>query len=238
VLALTLALNASVGLEVLGNQDTTANVKTMQTPLSDAAFLRAELTSISGLASEPARLAAIAALVNHSDPGPGGFYDNLGATDVTLAPHLDPGQGAATDPSFYFTPLRVGPTAKSLDAARRRAWSQYAMSFFDSSTVRLRYEGLQPSKVYQAHVVFNSMPDAAKTKATNVSGVRAHGQGGDRMRLVAAAGEGGKAATVWPPPPQEYSLPPSPMAKTVVSIPHELTRGGRLTLSCATSHRV
>ena len=88
------------------------------------------------------------------------------------------------------------------------------------------YEGLQPSKVYQAHVVFNSMPEPAKTKATNVSGVSAHGQGGDRMRLVAAAGEGGKAATVWPPPPQEYSLPPSPMAKTVVSIPHALTRGG------------
>ena len=39
---------------------------------------------------------------------PGGYFDDLGATDTALAPHLDPGQGWLSDPSFYFTPLRVG----------------------------------------------------------------------------------------------------------------------------------
>ena len=50
----------------------------MDTPLSDAAFLLARLREISQLASEAARLSAITALVNHTDPGPGGFYDKLG----------------------------------------------------------------------------------------------------------------------------------------------------------------
>jgi len=227
VFQLAAALNASVGLEVLGNQDVDGNLKSIDTPLSDAAFLHTKLAAIEAIASEAGRLAAIAQLVHHEDAGPGGFYDNLGATDVSLAPHLDPGQGATSDPEFYFTPLRVGPTAHALDPSSRRAWSQYAMSFFDSSAIRLTYAGLEATRVYEAHVVFNAMPEPAE--ATRAASLRGNG---DQMRLVAASSEGGPSVVVWPPPPLNYSFAPWPMTKTIIPIPHSVTRGGRLSLSC------
>lgn len=54
VVALTAALNASVGLDVLGNQDPGLNVETMDQPLSDAAFLLQAFKRIGALKSEPA----------------------------------------------------------------------------------------------------------------------------------------------------------------------------------------
>ena len=227
VFRLAAALNASIGLEVLGNQDVTGNLKTIDTPLSDAAFIKDAVRTITAMASETARLAGIAKLVNHSDPGPGGFYDNLGATDVHLAPHLDTGEGVKSDPGFYFTPLRVGPTAHSLDLNIRRSWSQYAMSFFDYPAVRLTYAGLEATRVYEAHVVFNTLPEPAST-----GGGVGSGDNGHPMRLVATDRVEGTAVVVWPPPPLNYSSAPWPMTKTIAPIPHSLTRGGSFSLSC------
>jgi len=72
--------------------------------------------------------------------GAGGFYDYLGRS--SSAPRLDPGQGFHGDPSYFFSPLIVGPTAGSLDLGSRLAWSSYAESFYDSSAVTLRYNGI------------------------------------------------------------------------------------------------
>ena len=41
--------------------------------------VKATLGEISQISAEAARLDAIEALMNHTNPGPGGFYDELGA---------------------------------------------------------------------------------------------------------------------------------------------------------------
>ena len=58
-------------------------------------------------------LDAIDNLTRRTDPGAGGFYDNLGAVvdagEPNPAPRLNPGEGVGADPSFFFTPLPAGP---------------------------------------------------------------------------------------------------------------------------------
>ena len=66
------------------------------------------------------------------------------------------GQGSGGDPSFFFTPLSVGQTAKSVDYTSPLRWSTFAMGFYDNSAVALEYTGLDPAKTYEAHVVFNA----------------------------------------------------------------------------------
>ena len=115
ILQLTVELNDTIGQEVLGNQDSSLNLKTMDSPLSDAGWLLNTLSTIDTLPTEPAKLDAIVALLNHTDPGPGGYYDYLGSIDPVQSPRLNPGEGYAADPSFYFTPSVVGPTAGSVE---------------------------------------------------------------------------------------------------------------------------
>jgi len=231
VIKLSAALNASVGAKQISNQDSTLNVATMDTPLSEAPFLLErlrEIAQISGPGAEADRLSAIEALVNHTDPGPGGFYDKLGA-EPGLAPHLSPGEGYLSDPSFYHTPLSGGPTYRCLDSKHRLSWQSYAMSQFDASSVSLVYDGLDATKTYEAHVVFSTSADV------NMNGYP------NRMRLVAGG------VHVWPPSPWapspcvdtsanspcQYSVPPTPMVKTRVPIPRSVTANGSLTLTCS-----
>ena len=216
VIKLVDALDASIGAAVISNQDSTLGVGTMDTPLSDAAFLLASIREISTLSGEVARLSAIEALVNETDPGPGGYYDKLGATEPGLAPHLLPGQGHLSDPSFYFTPLSAGPTYRCLDPNHPMTWQIYAMSQYDSRSISLQYEGLDATKTYEAHVIFSTSGDVNLNGSPN------------RMQLLAGG------ATVWPPAPwsSAYWPPPTPIVKTRVAIPRSATANRSLTLSC------
>lgn len=69
-----------------------ANLDTALLPLSNAPFLQFQLYNIQNNKSmtEAERWMAISALVDWTDPGPGGFYDNLGDVSgvVDAAPHL------------------------------------------------------------------------------------------------------------------------------------------------------
>ena len=73
VIQLTQILNESIGAEVVGNQDTSLNLNTMDTPISNVQWLQARCAAIASLPTEAQRLSAIDALVNITRPGPHGF---------------------------------------------------------------------------------------------------------------------------------------------------------------------
>src|SRR5262249_61508532 len=60
------------GVSGRGNSLDTADV-----PLTDAAWLRAEMAAAKKLPDETARLPRLEAAVNRTDPGPGGFYHHF-----------------------------------------------------------------------------------------------------------------------------------------------------------------
>jgi hypothetical protein len=121
--------------------------QTLDAPLNDRAWLVAQFERVRGLSTEPERLDAIRQLLHREDPGPGGFYDDLG--DPSRQPHLVRGAGFAADPDFRRTPIASFDTRPGLP----RAWATYTLSLYDQPQ-EMRYEGLDASAQYRVRVVY------------------------------------------------------------------------------------
>ena len=165
---------------------------------------------------------------------------------------MDRGEGSAADPGYYYTPLIVGPTPQSADFTQRLTWSTMAMSFFDPTVVVLSYTGLSPTLAYVAEVVFNAEREPAAVRGGRHHRRTRRAAGDAANGSDAGDGDGspheiGRSRTwgygdfqllangnvqVWPLPPLQYSLPPSPMQVTGITIPSAATSSGNLTLSC------
>ena len=75
-----------------------ANLDTIDVPLNNRRWLKRRFAELRQLDSESERLTGIGEIVNWTNPGPGGFYDDLG--NPSYQPHLVRGQGFAKDPAF------------------------------------------------------------------------------------------------------------------------------------------
>jgi hypothetical protein len=124
-----------------------ATLDSVDMPLNDRAWLAEQFTEIRTFAKEEDRLAAIERIVRWTDPGAGGFYDDLG--NPSRQPHLVRGPGLATDPgSFQSTATGFG-----YRPGWRLSWITHAESFYDGQ-VEMRYDGLDPNARYRVRVVY------------------------------------------------------------------------------------
>jgi hypothetical protein len=139
-----------------------ANLDKIDHPLNNAGWLKRRFTAIRAVKSEDERLAGIEEALHRTDPGPGGFYDELG--DPSRRPHLVVGTGADQDPDFYTTPLTgFGFRGAGADLSLPRAWWHYAETLFDES-LRLRYRDLDPAASYRVRVVYGREGRARKVR--------------------------------------------------------------------------
>jgi hypothetical protein len=164
------------------------NLDTLDYPVSDAPWLLVKISEITREPDMAKQLAAIQALLSRTDPGPGGFYDELG--NVANRRHLLLGEGAEQDPEFRATPLTGFRYPDRLGSRAPLAWKRWAESLFDAP-LRMRYTGLDPRARYRLRVVYSG--DQPKRK----------------MRLV--ANEHFEihpyVERPWPPVPQEFDVP-------------------------------
>jgi hypothetical protein len=124
-----------------------ATLDTLDTPLDDREWLAARFSRIRAMDREDARLAAISEIVHWTDPGAGGFYDDLG--DPEREPHLRRAPGVPGDPSRF----ERGATGFGSGRAWRRSWITHAESFYDDP-LELAYDGLDPGARYVVRVVY------------------------------------------------------------------------------------
>jgi hypothetical protein len=124
-----------------------ANLDTIDVPLNNRLWLKQRFVEIRAMPEEAARLKRIGEICNWSNPGSGGFYDDLG--DVSRQPHLVEGAGFEKDPSFLQSSL-VG-FAYSPDW--HRAWWTHAEALNDSS-LKMRYRDLDRTADYRIRVVY------------------------------------------------------------------------------------
>jgi hypothetical protein len=124
-----------------------ANLDAIDAPLNNRAWLENQFASIRSLPGEPDRRKAIDAIVRRTDPGPGGFYDDLG--NPTRQPHLVRGPDLAGDPMQRQTRVGLGSRPDW-----PRAWCQNAESLYDAP-LKLRYTDLDPSAGYRLRVVYS-----------------------------------------------------------------------------------
>jgi hypothetical protein len=124
-----------------------ATLDTVDAPLNDRRWLTDRFREIRALSTEQDRLAAIDAIVNWTDPGPGGFYDDLG--NPSRQPHLLRGAGFASDPGGFASAV----TGFSYRPGWRLSWITHAESFYDGQ-VQMKYEGLDSTARYRVRVVY------------------------------------------------------------------------------------
>src|ERR1700722_2893494 len=89
-------------------------------------------------------------ILNCTDPGPGGFYDDLG--DTTRQPHLVLGLPFDEDPDFLKSPL-MGFGQQPRQGARV-SWYTQAESLADTP-LRMRYTDLDRTARYAVRVVYS-----------------------------------------------------------------------------------
>ncbi len=128
--------------------DRGANLDLIDRPLNNRLWLESRFREIRNVSSEKDRLAAIDEIVRWSNPGPGGFYDNLGKTPEQ--PHLSADVPWTEDPEFRVDPLLETPL---FDPNRRTSWMSQAEARFDAPLV-MRYTGLDPSARYKIRVTY------------------------------------------------------------------------------------
>ncbi|MEO8268604.1 MAG: hypothetical protein ABI557_02720 [Aureliella sp.] len=132
----------------LGQKGRGTTQDTLDLPLNDRFWLQPQFDSIRQLGSEQERIAAIDEILNRTDPGPGGFYDDLG--DPSNQTHLVRGIGFERDPD-YRRSTWMGCDGFRLDWPR--AWITYAMSMYDSP-LTMHYQSLNPRATYRLRVTY------------------------------------------------------------------------------------
>lgn len=165
-----------------------ANLDTLDTPVSDLPWMRRQLAAIRSIANPEKQIQAIRELLSRTDPGPGGFYDELG--NAANRPHLLPGLGAAKDPDFRHTPRTEFKYPDEWGAEAPIAWKHWVGSLYEAA-VELRYEGLDPQCKYRVRVVYAGSSPIYKLRL----------QANDRTEIHPYI------ARAWPPAPQEFPIP-------------------------------
>ena len=184
-----------------------ATLDTLDRPLNNRLWLEAEMCRVLIGEDEEDRCTLLDAVLNWEDPGPGGFYDDLGC--ATKQPHLVHQHTWEQDPGFvesaqdeHITTATGCPGFPEMDVRRlwRLSWLDQATTLY-YTPLCMRYTGLDPDATYTLRVVYT-------------------GRFRPKMRLVA----NGKFEIHGP------TAQPSPPTPLEFEIPAEATRGGVLEL--------
>ena len=187
--------------------DRGASLDTIDYALNNRRWLYEQFESIRRMKTEAERMQAIDRIVNWTNPGPGGFYDDTG--NIARQPHVVRGLPFDQDPASLLS-SKVGfeegdvvdePDEKP-EAAMRISWLDHAESLIDQP-LRMRYTGLDSSAHYTIRVTY--VGDAPKLP----------------IRLVA-----NNQYEIHPLIKKEF-----PARPVEFDIPAEATRGGSLELA-------
>ncbi|MEW6234242.1 MAG: glycoside hydrolase family 20 zincin-like fold domain-containing protein [Candidatus Omnitrophota bacterium] len=129
----------------------------LDAPLNNRLWLLQQFDEIGALSSEEERLERIDQIVNWKNPGPGGFYDDLG--DPAQEPHLVKGEGFEKDPGMYQT-ARNNPDSSALSNPMTllpSSWKTLAVMLYDEP-LRMKYDNLDPASQYIIRVVYADGP--------------------------------------------------------------------------------
>ncbi len=165
-----------------------ANLETLDYPVTDVMWLRQQISAMRKIPAVGEQITAIRQLLARTDPGPGGFYDELG--NPSNRPHLVLGPGQLLDPEFRKSALTGFSYPDRFGADAPIAWKRWAESLFDEP-LKMLYEGLDPQAAYSLRVVYS----------------------GDARRIPIRLAANGKfqihplLTRPWPPKPLNFDIP-------------------------------
>jgi hypothetical protein len=135
--------------------DRGATLDTIDVPLNNRLWLRERFAVLQNMSVEAERLKGIEEIVDWTNPGPGGYYDDLGK--LYEQPHLVVGPGFEKDPAF----LESSHTGFAGFGPMRMSWKDHAESLLDAP-LRMHYDNLDSAAQYKMKVVY--MGDSSEKK--------------------------------------------------------------------------
>lgn len=203
-------------------------------PLNSAVWMGAQLDRIEKLPDEADRLSALGEIVNRNNPGPGGFYHNLGTRRsweiVERAPSqtwaLDPGYLASPFVDFAMRDIRhfyLQPDQSADNPKVHPTWVSGVNTLYDTPLTFV-YRDLDPASAYMLRIVyFNSQwHPHIRLVANETHVVHDYLDVNDQLRAAAPPGGATSSGTGSLSRAQEFPIPP------------EVTRGGELKLTWTT----
>ena len=141
------SIGMQLGMKEYGSSDGNrgAQLDNNDRPVSDCPWLAAQFPEIRKLPTREAQLAAIEQWLNWTNPGPGGFYDDLGNHANLMDPHLVRSVTWEQDPEFMLTPDDAHQSSM-YPMYQRLSWMNQAQSYMQP--LRLRYTGLDRNATY------------------------------------------------------------------------------------------
>jgi hypothetical protein len=141
-----------------------ANLDAIDMPLNNAPWLRERFAAIRAMGAEKDRRQAIQEILDWTNPGPGGFYDDLG--NVAMQPHLVRSRKYEEDPAFLESPLMgVAINPDNVIAPWRTSWLRHAEAMNDGK-VSLAYQGLDREAGYKMRVVYAGENSTVEIRCT------------------------------------------------------------------------
>ncbi len=147
-----------------------ASLDGLDYPLNNAPWLKARFAEIRQLANEGERLEAIDCIVRWEDPGPGGYYDNLGSG--WCPGHVVPGPGFDADPAYLVSAQRRYPYRKD-PLPLRLAW-RGSTGGLNEQPLQMRYTGLDPEATYRLRVVYAGFRPQLRVRLEAGEGIELH----------------------------------------------------------------
>ena len=152
--------------------DRGACLDTVDYPLNNRPWLQAEFARIRQLPSAADQSTALEQIVQWTNPGPGGFYDDVG--NIARQPHLLRGLGFDADPGCFQSSrvdfeedIVVENPAEKSRIGRRVSWIDHAESLYDAP-LQMAYTGLDSTARYKIRVIYAG--DALKKKIRLAAG--------------------------------------------------------------------
>ena len=158
----SIRMQLSVGRHQAIATDRGATLDTIDMPLNNRPWLKHRFAEIRKIDGENQRLGAIREIVHWTDPGPGGFHDDLG--NAACQPHLVRGVGLKADPGCYDT-ARCGFITGRFALANPlpRSWMDNEETLYDGP-LKMQYERLDPHAQYAVRIAYASDAPGVKIR--------------------------------------------------------------------------
>ena len=174
----SIRMQSSVKLYQAIAVDRGATLDTVDMPLNNRRWLKRRFAAIRKLPTEADRESALREIVEWTNPGPGGFYDDLG--NLAQQPHLVVGEGFDRDPASLLS-ARVGFAGPELpgdaddddSTAWRMSWIDHAESLLESP-LKMHYTDLDREAQYKLRVVYAGDGPRKKIRLIAGDGIEVH----------------------------------------------------------------
>lgn len=147
--------------------DRGATLDTVDAPLNSRRWLDQRFAGIRKMENEADRRAAIDEILNWTNPGPGGFYDDLG--DPAAQPHLVRTADYASDPAFLNS-AHAG--FGGVGSYRKSFWTSAAS--LNDEPLRMRYADLDSKAEYKIRVVYGGDSPRQKLRLVANGSIEVH----------------------------------------------------------------